>query len=330
MYMELKKIGYMSSVKTILATNSIHCEKRLGERDQARHYCMKPVEGCACEHCGKIPPPIRVEGPYEVGVWREVTQGARSDLQAVIADIQSGARSLGQIARDHPLEYVKYSRGIRELFNMQQVERGDPPDVILHYGPPRCGKSRLARADLPKEEYWVDNADSTTWFDGYDGQRRAIFDDYDGYRSGGRLKVLLRITDDYALRVPVKGSFVNWIPEEIVITTNYHPRDWFDWSNLEQQYPALWMRFTRVVYWRRARGAQKPWEVTSVTIGPGTDLWTRFWKGPQHGAVATLGRFEQWRELFIDDDYDFMPGPVVQSEPSSVLDLSIIDLEGDV
>lgn len=92
--------------------------------------------------------------------------------------------------------------------------------------------------------------DGGRWFDGYVGQPLAIFDEFDGRFGGWRLAPLLRVIDRYSLLVPVKGGYTWWEPEEIRITTNFHPSEWFDYSERREQYKALRRRVTTVVQWR--------------------------------------------------------------------------------
>lgn len=40
--------------------------------------------------------------------------------------------------------------------------------------------------------------------------------------------LLLRILDKYPMRVPVKGSFVNWEPKTIIITAPFSPNKMFE------------------------------------------------------------------------------------------------------
>lgn len=63
------------------------------------------------------------------------------------------------------------------------------------------------------------------WFDGYMGQEVAVFDDFRPWWC--RFDYLLRLLDRYPMQVPVKGGFVNWIPEIIIITTQKSIRDTF-------------------------------------------------------------------------------------------------------
>lgn len=240
----------------------------------------------------------RLDGPWEFpNPWPESAQGKRTDLTEAISTLKS--RGYAAVAEEHPEAFVKYSKGFRALLNATPVERSTPPEVNLFYGPSGCGKSHLARY-ATSEDRWEDPIGSAQWFDGYFGQPKAIFDDFDGKMSHWRLKDWLRVTDCYALRVPVKGDFVYWAPSTIQVTTNYHPLQWWDWTERQQQYPALQRRFTRVYHWRT--DSPRGWPIVIDRHGT-PDLWDEWWKGP---ALTTtvhtppqqlLGPLDDWIEL---------------------------------
>ena len=58
------------------------------------------------------------------------------------------------------------------------------------------------------------------WFDGYDGQDTAIFDDFRA--SGNRFSYILRLIDRYPMDVPVKGGFVYWNPGTLYSPAQEH------------------------------------------------------------------------------------------------------------
>jgi hypothetical protein len=63
------------------------------------------------------------------------------------------------------------------------------------------------------------------WFDGYEGQKLVLFDDFDKGQISFRL--LLRLLDRYPMQVPIKGGFVEWCPRVIYITSNLGPARWY-------------------------------------------------------------------------------------------------------
>lgn len=156
-------------------------------------------------------------------------QGKRNDIHAATELLQNGA-TMQELAEEHPTEVVKYHRGLSVYRNLIQKPRdiSTPPSVYWLYGDTGTGKTRSAyesTRDVFKESIWFSN-NSMDWFDGYEGQDVAIFDDF---RSKGvKFDWLLRILDRYPLRVPVKGGFSNWFPKVIIITTPESIRNTFE------------------------------------------------------------------------------------------------------
>ena len=69
---------------------------------------------------------------------------------------------------------------------------------------------------------------------------------------------LLRTLDVYTYKMQIKCSFVGVVCDVTIVTSNLHPRDWYKWTNREEQYSALARRFTRVVVY----GVDGPAELT--------------------------------------------------------------------
>lgn len=285
-YFEFLGKKRLTGLKRLLP--SAHWESRRGSRSQAREYCRKEES--------------RVEIGVEIGEFGEGGQGTRTDLQIVVAMAQTDG-NLRRVMVEHPEVFVKFSRGLRELVMAQQVERDAPPEVFICYGPTGCGKSLLSR-QAGIGNYWVDPIGAGSWFDGYMGEPDAIFDDFDGKLSHVRLKDWLRVLDRYALRVPVKGSFVTFAPRRIWVTTNYHPRFWWDWTSRMAQYPALQRRVTRVYHWR----AYDPHVIVIDRTEPGVNgLWKRWWEGPDQHAPhrAVLGPMDNYVEQRDPEEWKF-------------------------
>lgn len=289
-YFEFKKAYYVSGLNKIVAGG--HWERRLGTREQARDYCCKADD-------------THVSGPYSIGEFG-ASQGKRTDLDAAIETMQDlGWKAM---VSQHPTAFVKYYKGLAQLQSEIGAPRASPPEVNIFYGQPGCGKSHSARFG-DSEEFWENPLGSGTWFDGYCGQRKAVFDDFDGKMSHWRLGDILRITDCYSLRVAVKGGFVLWNPHIIQLTSNYHPRLWWDWSERELQYPALQRRVTRIYHWRTDSERQDPIIIDRY----GTpDLWAQWWRGPAiAGPPPVLGPLDDYVEhhaLNPRDAYDFVAG----------------------
>lgn len=68
-----------------------------------------------------------------------------------------------------------------------------------------------------------------------------------------KFSFLLRLLDIYPLQVPVKGSFVDWCPENIYITTPYNVEETF---SLQSEHLKQLTR--RIFQVREFRGSQLP------------------------------------------------------------------------
>jgi hypothetical protein len=88
---------------------------------------------------------------------------------------------------------------------------------------------------------------SSRWFDGYDNNQTLIYDDFGGGRNKLPLCDFLVYLDRYPVQLPVKGSFVQRTCTKIIVTSNLHPRTWYDYGERETQYDALARRFTKII-----------------------------------------------------------------------------------
>ncbi len=128
---------------------------------------------------------------------------------------------------------VKFSKGLTILRSLVSQPRTQPPIVLWLHGDSGTGKTRSA-FEFGLEKYgtsdniWTSNG-SLQWFDGYDGQPIAIFDDFRTNHCS--FSFLLRVLDRYPLSVPFKGGFVNWNPTYIIITTFSPPQEMFNLKN---------------------------------------------------------------------------------------------------
>lgn len=153
-----------------------------------------------------------------------------------VQHIQTGG-SLQDMVNDDELAttLVRNLRGLQYLHNAVQSQAPlRNKRVIWLSGSTGVGKTRAAIefATKHKQDYWMSNED-LKWFDGYRGQRIAIFDDFRWKHC--TFSFLLRLLDRYELQVPVKGGFVRWNPEIIFVTTPKNPRETFttEWREEE-------------------------------------------------------------------------------------------------
>jgi len=178
-----------------------HLESCRGSAQQNDVYCKK--DGDFTSH-----------GKY-------TSQGIRSDLEQIARELKDPNKTLAQVMWDHPEKAIQYGRSMQ--FVKQQYDARTAPnwrkvDVELKYGVTGSGKTRDAMNTLYKEDtYKIQGHDIGTWWDGYEGQKMLVIDEYN---NDVIITRLLQLLDGYQVRLPVKGSFVYAKWTNVIITTN--------------------------------------------------------------------------------------------------------------
>lgn len=227
-YTEMSSPVSLKKAKTLIGDKA-HLEVRNGTQEQAIAYCMKAES--------------RVAGPWELGN-KAPGRGARTDLKQV-ADLIKEGKSIGEIFEECPETYMKYHKGIEKgkfLFDKKNMDKHEEKDVIVFWGESRTGKSRKAREIAGKSPYLKPDG---TWYDGYDGENVAIFDDFDW--KAMPIGQLLKALDNYPSIQAIKGGHIVWKPKVVIITSNEDPKTWYPSAD-ERQRIALWKRFKSVEF----------------------------------------------------------------------------------
>jgi len=233
-YVELEKEQYLSWLSAKFGARC-HFEIRRGTAKEASDYCMKED--------------TRAAGPWELGTMTAPKSGLRTDLMAFRDAIRSqiSARKLWD---DFPLQMARYPRMFADVRMLSRPMRSDEGvEVTLFFGKTGLGKTRFVYDKWEEDEdFWRWSVPNTApWFDGYDMHEYVLLDDFAGRASKMSLVMLLQVLDRYPVLLPVKRSFTWWKPRKIALTTNIHPRDWYDYTNREGQYMALKRRIHHVI-----------------------------------------------------------------------------------
>lgn len=188
-----------------------HIEVMRGSPHDSFVYCTK--EDRTAWTCGELPQP-----------------GKRSDLVDAVDDIKDGLTMM-EMADKHGTIVVKYFKGLTVLRSLLATQRS--PDNPIRFfwlcGPTGTGKTRDAWnygcTNFGEAESLILPDSTLHWFDGYDGQKCVIVDDFRA--KGVNFAWLLRLCDRYPIQVPFKGGFVKWGPEVIIITSPFGIRETF-------------------------------------------------------------------------------------------------------
>ena len=211
-YVEMPRGVRLAAMKKINAR--AHWEPRQGTQEQAIAYCEKEES--------------RVEGPWRKGEL--VTQGKRTDLVAFANDIKDNKRTYSEICEQRPDMVLKYSRNIQSLIGgLQKPYEHDDVRGVWYFGPPGTGKSHKAWTENPGA---YDKAQNK-WFDGYEGQKVIVLDDFD---KGGKVlgHLIKRWADKYQVKAEMKGASVELQHHKFIVTSNYSIEDIWDDDNQMQ------------------------------------------------------------------------------------------------
>lgn len=207
-YVETSKKMSMGGIKKLVNSRA-HFEISKGSAQENRTYCLKDNN------------PLLEKG-------KPVIERQRTDLEDVKEDIDNGV-AYSDLWDKHFSLMVRYRKSFEEYGNIKRLGSRTMPKVYIWWGRTGTGKTRgafdMAAAEF-NDSYWV--WPGGAWFDGYRGERVAIFDEFHGGEDQGiSFSLWKKLCDRYPLTVPVKGSFTNWSPEIIILTSNVDPSQWW-------------------------------------------------------------------------------------------------------
>lgn len=206
--------GYVSfnSLKSIAqvikSIPGAHVTVAAGTADQNYAYCTK--DGDFTE---------RGDRPMS-----DATKGAVGG--AAILDKWDTSRNLAKEGRFDEIDselFIKYQGSFNKIHASENLKRKLPDTETEHlwyYGPPGTGKSRMAREMNPDLYLKMCNK----WWDGYTDQDCVLLEDFD--KNHACLLHHLKIWGDrYPFPGEKKGTCLVIRPNQIIVTSNYHPRD---------------------------------------------------------------------------------------------------------
>lgn len=165
----------------------------------------------------------------EDGEWEEhgewVSQGARSDLKVLVAQLFSGETTLDDVLVENPNMIHQYGRTLAAAadLRLKRQKRDFVPEVVWIYGPTGTGKTRSV-VEEEKSLYFFPY-EKNGWWDNYESQEAILFDDFRGQLP---LNEMLRICDRYDYTVPRRNRApIPLMAKRIYITSCSRPEDVF-------------------------------------------------------------------------------------------------------
>lgn len=210
----------ISAWQKALKIGKAHVELRKGPVLAASEYCReKEWNG---KDKGQVEGSTREYGTIDL----KEAKGKRNDLDRVKEQLDK-FKDPDELMEDnaHFGAFARYGKFLREYSSHKKRRKGfEAPEVTVVHGPSGTNKTRVFFDKCEYKDYWDWHPGMGQWFDGYTGQDNVLFDEFRGQLPYG---LLLKLTDGYPVRVPVKGGFTNWAPTKITITSPNHPREWY-------------------------------------------------------------------------------------------------------
>lgn len=194
-----------------------HYEPRKGTQLQAIEYCKKSD--------------THIDGPFEFGTPSK--QGNRNDIVNFKDDIKEGQSNQDLIDNYPSLvsrcpKFINFVRSEFTYKSRAESILNNGRDVVVLWGPSGSGKTSFVYKLFDIDEIYSvihgDGCVDTLWFDGYQGQKCLLIDDF---YSWIKFDFLLRLLDRYPIYVQSKGGSILFCSEYIYITSNQNPNDWY-------------------------------------------------------------------------------------------------------
>jgi len=255
-------------VKCMLRKPGVHIEIAKGSLQHNLNYCTK--EDTRCEEEGS--------GPFFIGDYDQTDldntrlAGKRGEGSKASSLDEWGERAkqrggIEQIIDTRPGIFMRYYNGLNAIRN-QSIKPRDwnvPPHVEVRYGPSGSGKTHSVYAQYGDSEIY--SKDETRWWNGYDGHKVILLDDFAGDSREIPPTQLLKILDRYPIRVQTKGGYLQLSQSVLIITSSIHYHEWYqgsgDWIRQIQAFER------RVTVWRtfpegaEQRAISEVWQPTN-------------------------------------------------------------------
>lgn len=191
------------TLKFVKEIFGIECHAEPSRSQAARDYCFKDDTA--------------IQGTrFELGTY-PMRRNNHRDWQAIFERARDG--KIGEI---DPEIVVRHYGNLRRIAQDHLTPTAIERKVHVYWGRTGAGKSRRAWGEAGLDAYPKDPR--SKFWDGYRDHRNVVIDEF---RGGIDISHLLRWFDRYPTIVEVKGSSTVLKAENIWITSNLHPKDWY-------------------------------------------------------------------------------------------------------
>lgn len=212
---------------------------------QQRLAAVKRVFGDSCHA-----EPSRSAAADEY-VWKEDTRVAGTQFELGSKPFRRNSdfdwANVKQLAKEGRLDelpdelFIKHYRTFRTIAADYSQPVGIVRRVVVFWGPTGVGKSRRAWEQAGMGAYPKDP--NTKFWDGYRAHKDVVLDEFRGLIN---ISNLLRWFDRYPVLVEIKGSSTVLLAENIYVTSNLDPRDWY--PDIDEPTKAALLRRLEIVY----------------------------------------------------------------------------------
>ena len=150
------------------------------------------------------------------------SQGKRTDLLSLAANISGGVQTVDQITVSNPMAYHQYGRTLERLEDiyLRTKFRTEMTKGFWYWGPTGVGKSHKAFENFSHETHYVYKNDNG-WWEGYTGQEVVIINDF---RGEIRFSELLTLIDIWPTDVKRRGRPpMPFTSKKVIITSSLPP-----------------------------------------------------------------------------------------------------------
>ena len=203
-----------------------YLSERKGTAKQAWSYAVKQE--------------TRLHGPWLLGEPTVNDSGSAKVLEQFVRAIEKGD-TRDKLWEDFPSCMVRYHKTPAQRKFDMKPSRTEDLKVYVYYGPPGTGKSRTAAERYPTI-YKVPFSKTGIWMT-EDGTNvpEVLIEDFQGDMP---LKLFNRIVDRYPDKVEIKGGYIWWCPNLIIITTNVLPSQWYPQDGRQDVTSQIFRRIT--------------------------------------------------------------------------------------